>query len=272
MFFLITGSPLEALREAACLRRKEGYRPGSRKNLISCQTLFIQFTLVYEVDLQALALDDFGAFAAFLLISGTSPATVINYLSAIKVLFQEWLIADVVRDLSSPAWNLTLRAIYSAGPQPDHRSAVTKDHLLKLVAVCDTDPSLVPLRVVLVFGFLGYLRISPLLQPSPSTPPGTRPGQMSSQERRVSSYTSSGPKPCRLNKASLGSYTATCFLGSPSTVPPHSCSPQLHWSARSSLPPPSGPCCTRLQRPQVCLLNITPPIASGFLFSGQHSP
>ena len=61
----------------------------------------------------------------------------------------------MVKDLSSPAWILTLRAIsYSAGPQPDHRSAVTKDDLLKLVAVCDTDPSLVPLRVALDFGFL----------------------------------------------------------------------------------------------------------------------
>ena len=137
MFFITEGSPLEALREVALPRRKEGYQPGSRKNLISCQTLFIQFTLVYEVDLQAPALDDFGAFAEFLLISGRSPATVKNYLSAIKILFQEWRQANMVRDLASPAWNLTLRGIsYSAGPQPDHRSAMTKDDLLKMVAVC----------------------------------------------------------------------------------------------------------------------------------------
>ena len=122
--------------------------------------LFIQFALVYAVDLQAPALDDFGAFAEFLLISGRSPATVKNYLSAVKILFQEWRVAAVVKDMSSPAWSLTLRAIsYSVGPQPDHRSAVTKDDLIKLVAVCDTNPSLVPLRVALVFGFLGYLRI-----------------------------------------------------------------------------------------------------------------
>ena len=61
----------------------------------------------------------------------------------------------------------TLRAISnSAGPQPDHRSAVTKDDLLKLLAVCDTDPSLVPLRVALVFGFLRYLRIFNLAPPT----------------------------------------------------------------------------------------------------------
>ena len=47
---MIVGSPLEALREAAQHRRKEGYRPGTRKNLISCQMLFIQFALVYKVD------------------------------------------------------------------------------------------------------------------------------------------------------------------------------------------------------------------------------
>ena len=163
----VLGSPLEALREAARLRRKEGYRPGSRKNLLSCQTLFIQFALVYEVDLQAPRLDDFGAFAELLLISGRSPATVKNYLSAVKLLFQEWQVPAVVKDLSSPAWTLTLRAIaYSAGPQPDHRSAVTKEDLIKLVAVFDTDPSLVPLRVALIFGFLGYLRISNLAPPT----------------------------------------------------------------------------------------------------------
>ena len=73
----------------------------------------------------------------------------------------------MVKDLASPAWTLTLRAIaYSAGPQPDHRSAVSKEDLIKLVAVCDTDPSLVPLRVALVFGFLGYLRISYLAPPT----------------------------------------------------------------------------------------------------------
>ena len=73
----------------------------------------------------------------------------------------------MVKDLASPAWTLTLRAIaYSAGTQPEHRSAVTKEDLIKLVAVCDTDPSLVPLRVALVFGFLGYLRISNLAPPT----------------------------------------------------------------------------------------------------------
>ena len=62
---------------------------------------------------------------------------------------------------------LTLRAIsYSAGPQSDHRSAITKDDLHKQVAVCNKDPSLVPLRVALVFGFLGYLRISNLAPPT----------------------------------------------------------------------------------------------------------
>ena len=90
-----------------------------------------------------------------------------NYLSAVKLLFQEWQVPSVVKDLSSPAWTLTLRAIaYSAGPQPDHRSAVTKEDLIKLVAVCDTDHSLVPLRVALIFGFLGYLRISNLAPPT----------------------------------------------------------------------------------------------------------
>ena len=97
------------------------------------------------MDLYSPRLDDFGAFAELLLISGRSPATVKNYLSAIKSLFQEWRATSVVKDLTSPAWTLTLRAIsYSAGPQPDNRSAITIEDLTRLVAVCNTDPSLVP--------------------------------------------------------------------------------------------------------------------------------
>ena len=146
--------------------------------MISCQTLFIQFALVYQVDLQSPALDDFGAFAEFLLISGRSPATIKKYLSDLKLLFQEWQVPSVVKDLASPAWTLTLRAIaYSAGPQPDHRSAVTKEDLIKLVAVCDTDPSLVLLRVALVFSFRGYLKISNL---APSTAQSFDPARHSS--------------------------------------------------------------------------------------------
>ena len=77
------------------------------------------------------------------------------------------MVPSVVKDLASPAWTLTVRAIsYSAGPQPDNRSALTKENLIWLVAVCNTDPSLVPRRVALVFGFLGYLRISNMAPPT----------------------------------------------------------------------------------------------------------
>ena len=120
--FLLTGSPLEALREAARLRRKEGYKPSSRKNLISSQTLFIQFVLVYEVDLQASALDDFGAFAEFLLISGRSPALVIYLL--LKFFFkngksQAWSSTSHPRPGSHPYSHLLLRGP-PAGLQIDH--------------------------------------------------------------------------------------------------------------------------------------------------------
>ena len=85
------------------------------------------------------------------------------------------MVPSVVKDLASPAWTLTLRAIsYSAGPQPDHRSAVTKEDFIRLVAVCNTDPSLVPLRVALVFRFLGYLRISNMAPPTAQSFDATR--------------------------------------------------------------------------------------------------
>ena len=45
-------------------------------------------------------------------------------------------------------------------------ATITLEDLTRLVAVCNTDPSLVPLRVALVFGFLGYLRISNMTPPT----------------------------------------------------------------------------------------------------------
>ena len=158
---------MEALREAARLRRKEGYRPGSRKNLLSCQTLFIQFALVTKSSYRLLGWTTLARLqSSSSSVAGPLPRLK-NNLSAVKLLFQEWQVPSVVRDLSSPAWTLILRAItYSAGPQPDHRSAVTKEDLIKPVAICDMDSSLVLLKVAPAFGFLGYLGIMNLAPPT----------------------------------------------------------------------------------------------------------
>ena len=67
----------------------------------------------------------------------------------------------------SHKWALTLRALKFANRTAfDDSSVVTLPHLLRLVRVCDIDFALWPLRLVLLFGYMGYLRVSNL---APST-------------------------------------------------------------------------------------------------------
>ena len=203
----------------------------------------------------------------------------ILHLSAVKLLFQEWQ----VRDLSSPAWTLTLRAIaYSAGPQPDHRSAVTKEDLIKLVAVWDTDPSLVPLRVALVFGFFGYLGISNL---APPTAQSFDPARHSSwadfkpskqglllylkwtktlqTQRGVTTIPLAALQDTHIFPVATWDLYRHMFPGSSQTKRPRSCSPLRHRWGRPSQRPPSGPCSTEQQIQQVCPVNSIPLTASG---------
>ena len=87
-------------------------------------------------------------------------------LPRLKIIYQ--LSSCFSRNGKYPPWSGTSHPQHGPSPsepsptQPDHRSAVNREELIKLVAVCNTDPSLVPLRVALVFSFLGYLRISNL--------------------------------------------------------------------------------------------------------------
>ena len=160
------------------------------------------------------------------------------------ILFQEWRVTDVVKDLSSPTWNLTLRAIsYSAGPQPDHRSVVTTLSVWWQSAI-STRPWC-PwgwLRSLVSWVTSGCPISPPSPQQSPSTLPGTRPGQTSNRAKRASSWISKGPRRSRPSEEfPLGTSTATCFPGSPQAVRHCSCSPQLHQLWRSSQPLPSMP-------------------------------
>ena len=60
-------------------------------------------------------------------------------------------------------WSLTLRALkFAARTTFDNRTAITTPHLLALVRICASDPALSPLKIVLIFGYMGFLRISNL--------------------------------------------------------------------------------------------------------------
>ena len=228
--------------------------------------------MVYEVDLQAPALDDFGAFPELLLISGRSPATVKNYLSAAKLLFQEWQVPNVVRDLSSSAWTLTLRAIaYYAGPQPGrpHQAGSCLRH-----RPIPSSPTGGPC--------VWFPGLPQDLQPRSPHSTVVRPSQALFLGRRQALQTRPPPGPkvdedpadsARGHHHPSGGFTGQPHLPSshlgalPSyaveTKQPRSCSPLLQWWGRSSQPPPSEPCSIEQQIQQVCLINGTPLTAFG---------
>ena len=142
-----------------------------------------------------------------------------------------------------------------------HRSAITLEDLTRLVAVCNTDPSLVPLRVALVFGFLGYLRISNMTPPTAQSFDPTRHTSWADvrpceqgllldlkwtktlqTQHGVTTIPLSSLLDQRICPVAAWTYTGTCFQASTLAEPPRSCSPQLLPSVRPFQPRPSGPC------------------------------
>ena len=92
---------------------------------------------------------------------GLATSTIRNHLSAIKSLYLERNLQGTLAVFESHSWALTLRALKFANRSAyDEKSAVTLPHLLRLVRACDVDFALWPLKVALLFGYMGYLRVS----------------------------------------------------------------------------------------------------------------
>ena len=148
---------------AARQRRLQALRPGTLSNYISCQTFYLQFCLVFNIDYANAMLDDITAFIEWLLRSRLSLGTVKNYLAAIKTMYLWWEKDLTVRDLSSHAWQMTLRGISNTiRPPVDTRAAMTLEHLYLAVDYCSAHPNYHFLAVAITLGFFGFLRVSNL--------------------------------------------------------------------------------------------------------------
>ena len=148
---------------AALARRKQAYRPATLKNYTSAHTLYIQFCLIFQIDYHQPTLDDLGAYAEWLITSGLSTSTVKNHLSSIKILYLWWNKPHILHLLRSEPWALTLRGLaYSTRPLPCSTTAVTIDHLALIIQACSSSLELLPVRIGVLFGFFGYLRVSNL--------------------------------------------------------------------------------------------------------------
>ena len=151
------------LYEAARIRRREAHRPGTRKNLWSCQKLYLQFAIVFKIPILSPGVDDLAVFAEWLIAADLSVSMVQNYISAVKNMYLGWGTASALEIFDSYAWALTIKAInFSVRPKLDSRTAVSPQHLAAMVKVCSGNRSLLPLRVALIFGFMGFLRVSNL--------------------------------------------------------------------------------------------------------------
>ena len=131
---------------AAVVRcRSEAHRPGTRRNFRTYRTVFIQFCLNTHIDVYNPTIDDLAVFAKWFIEAELAPATVRNYLSAVKMLYLTWDLAPAIEVFSSYSWALTLKGIQlSVRPPPDSQTAVTFEHPEALVAACEYDVALWP--------------------------------------------------------------------------------------------------------------------------------
>ena len=106
------------------------------------------------------------------ILTGLTLASVSNYFSAIGSFYKTWGRTNVVEDLMSHTWSLTIAN--TIRPRADKRAAMNIADLQILIEATNTETFLTPLKVALTFGFLGYLRISNLSPPTIATFDNTR--------------------------------------------------------------------------------------------------
>ena len=111
--------------------------------------------------------EDLAACVEWLIQDGLASNTIKNHISAVKSLFLWWNINSVIDIFDSYRWSLTIRALaYANRDTTDGRTALTLPHLFRLVKACDNDVSLSPVKIALIFGYLGFLRASNLAPPT----------------------------------------------------------------------------------------------------------
>ena len=90
-------------------------------------------------------------------------------MSSIKVFYMWWNKPQVVALFRSDPWQLTIRGINnSLRPPSTTLTAIDIPDLLALVSACENSEALSPIKVAILFGFFGFLRVSNLAPPKVS--------------------------------------------------------------------------------------------------------
>ena len=148
-------------------RRRSGFRPATLNNYTSSATLWVQFCLVHNVSLTAPTQDDVGAYTEFLLRGQLAPATIRNYMTALRAFYMWWSQPQAVAILNSHATRLTIRGIdYTVESSADTRTAVTENELFALLVATESHQRFFVMRVGILLSFFAYLRLSNLVPPS----------------------------------------------------------------------------------------------------------
>ena len=137
---------------------------------MSAQLTFLQFVVVFGVNAKKPQVDDVGAFVELLVRSKKATGTIRNYISAIKQFYIEYGSNDTLSVFQSAAWKTMLRGLtYTSRPCVDARTAMTREDLERMIMCCGRGKEFLPLKVALIFGYFGYLRISNLVPETRST-------------------------------------------------------------------------------------------------------
>ena len=116
------------------------------------------------------SLDDVGALVELLVRSSKSLGTIRNYVSAIRSFLHDRGVPDSAGFLASPGWGVMMKGLTNTIRQTeDRRSALSFEELQLLVGFCNSDRAYLSTKIGLIFGFMGYLRLSNLAPESASS-------------------------------------------------------------------------------------------------------
>ena len=119
--------------------------------------------LVHELDPYRPSLNDVGAFVEFLVTDHNSPATIQNYLTAVRAMYRWWARPDITQMLDSHGVHQMMKGIANTvRPPKDKRTAVTPEHLRLILRTCDAHREWLPAKLAISLAYFAYLRISNL--------------------------------------------------------------------------------------------------------------
>ncbi len=166
---LIPDAAFQDLLDAARHRRRHAFRPGTQVNHDVQFRLYIAFCVRFRRRDINPSVDTMCAYVEFLARQFTSPASIRNYISGVRLLHK-------YLDVHAPALaafelHLLLRALdITLMHRPLRRLPLELHHLQAMCGLCTAaGPSGLVIKTALLVGFFGFLRQSNLVPPSAAT-------------------------------------------------------------------------------------------------------